>query len=293
MLAYARAQWDKLSAKRKRTTVYSVVGFFGSLVILSIIFHARILEWAKPIAQKYTQKPGGFLLPSLLLVVVSFPPLFGHEFISLLTGFIYGNIGFLIVLISTTLGESLLFLSFRHFFKHRLGAFRAKYEDYNIFVRVIEEGGPLMLFAIRTSAIPSHFSTPLFASIDAIEYKVWLLCCLGSSFSLYPPVYFGWLLQRGQSSNATPWLLTIAALITVSVGLYIYIQYRRHKKASQVNTMTRDLEATDLLAADFQHEEFDIDTDAESEADDTFGNFNSKPNRVSADRAPMLLSSHE
>lgn len=257
LILLLRRQWDKLTAKQKRTTLITVGSVFIAFVLLSFIFHERILDWAKPIAQKYTQKPGGFLLPSLLLIIVSIPPLFGHEFISFLTGFIYGNIGFLIVVISTTLGESLLFLSFRHFFKHKLIAFRAKYENYDIFVRVIEESGAIMILAIRTSAIPSHFSTPLFASVETIEYKTWLICCLASSFSLYPPVYFGWLLQRGQSSNATPWLLAIGAFMTIFVGLYIYVQYRRHKNAMQVDVLTRDLEATDRLV---QHtfEDFDI-----------------------------------
>lgn len=255
-----KSRYSKLTTHQKIVIGSSLGGFFVLGVLLSIVFHERIINWAKPLAEKYTQRPGGFLVPSILLMIVSIPPLFGYELISFLTGFVYGNLGFLIVVISTTLGESLLFLSFRHFFTGRLASFRAKYKDYDIFVRVIEEGGSYMIFAIRCSAIPSHFSTPLFASIEGIEFRSWLLCCLGSSFSLYPPVYFGWLLKRGESSSATGWLLTIGLLSTVIVGLYIYIQYRRHKAAHMAAIMDDRLlpDATDefeILDEDVQEDE--------------------------------------
>lgn len=244
---YVRQKYGTLTRRQKLILGGSLGGSFLLIVLLGTIFHARIIEYLKPLAEKYTRRPGGFLVPSIMLMIVSIPPLLGHELISFLTGFVYGNIGFLIVVISTTLGETLLFLSFRHFLTERLVKFRLKYKDYDIFVRVIEEGGPYMIFAIRCSAIPSHFSTPLFASIEAIEYKTWLICCLASCFSLYPPVYFGWLLKRGESSSATPWLLSIAAIITISVGFYIYIQYRRQKAVYQVADITTDLEAADQV----------------------------------------------
>lgn len=204
------------------------------------------------------------MVPSVLLMLVSIPPLFGHEIISFLTGFVYGNVGFLIVVFSTTIGESLLFLSFRHLFTSKITAFREQYKDYDIFVRVIEEGGSYMIFAIRCSAIPSHFSTPLFASMEAIEYKTWLICCLISSFSLYPPVYFGWLLKRGESSRATPWLLTFGFGITVLVGLYIYMQYRHHKAVQAADRA--DLEASLMPIA--EPNEDDIFNLAEDGEDD-------------------------
>lgn len=266
MLSYVRTRLRDLTP-RQRTYIYTACGScFFLIVLLSIIFHERIINWAKPLAERYTQRPGGFLVPSFLLILVSIPPLFGHELISFLTGFVYGNIGFLIVVISTTLGESLLFLSFRHLFTSRVSRFRDKYKDYDIFVRVIEEGGYYMIFAIRCSAIPSHFSTPLFASIEAIEYRTWLICCLASSFSLYPPVYLGWLLKRGESSSATPWLLAIGLLVTVGVGGWIYVRYRRHKADHLAETA--DLEST-LLDSGVLSDDLGLGDDDDDDDDTT------------------------
>lgn len=254
--AYIRTRFNKLTRRQKLILGGSIAGVSFLVVLLSAIFHTRIINWAKPLAEKYTRRPGGFLVPSILLMLVSIPPLFGHELISFLTGFVYGNSGFIIVVISTTIGESLLFLSFRHLFTSKIAAFREQYKDYDIFVRVIEEGGQYMILAIRCSAIPSHFSTPLFASIEAIEYKTWLICCLVSSFSLYPPVYFGWLLKRGESSSITPWLLTFGFGITLLVGLYIWMQYKHHKAVQSAKRA--DLEASLVPAVEEEEDIFNL-----------------------------------
>lgn len=269
------------ATRREKVIVFATVGTVVSLiVILTFIFHKQLLDWAKPLAQKYTQKPGGFLLPAVLLIIVSFPPFFGHEFISVLVGFIYGNVGFLIVVVSITIGETLLFLGFRHIFRDRLVQFRRKYENYDIFVRVIERGGFPMLLAIRCSAMPGHFSTPLFASILSIPYQTWLLGSLASSPTLYPPVYFGWLLQRGQSSEVTPWLVGFALGITIVVGAWIYIEYVRQKRALvfERHSDGRDLEADDLgdrlpPAHDFvgMRDNEVLNTPAEGSSRDSFG----------------------
>lgn len=50
--------------------------------------------------------PAGWLIPIVILIIISFPPLFGHEIIGLLCGVVYGLwIGFVIVAAGTFLGE--------------------------------------------------------------------------------------------------------------------------------------------------------------------------------------------
>jgi uncharacterized membrane protein YdjX (TVP38/TMEM64 family) len=50
--------------------------------------------------------PVGWLIPIAILIVISFPPLFGHELVALLCGVVYGLwVGFGIVAAGTFLGE--------------------------------------------------------------------------------------------------------------------------------------------------------------------------------------------
>jgi uncharacterized membrane protein YdjX (TVP38/TMEM64 family) len=53
------------------------------------------------------------------------------------------------------MGESLLFLSFRHFFHSRIVKFRKEHEEnYGTMVLVISQHKRWMVFLIRLSAIP-------------------------------------------------------------------------------------------------------------------------------------------
>tara|TARA_R110002060_G_scaffold48033_6_gene59007 strand:- start:279 stop:494 length:216 start_codon:yes stop_codon:yes gene_type:complete len=57
---------------------------------------------------KIKDVPGGFIIPVIILIVISFPPLFGHEIVGILVGAVWGLwIGFAIVAAGTFIGESM------------------------------------------------------------------------------------------------------------------------------------------------------------------------------------------
>jgi uncharacterized membrane protein YdjX (TVP38/TMEM64 family) len=126
----------------------------------------QIVTFLAPYAQNVAEYPGSWLVPMILLTIVSFPPLFGHELIAMyilndmsngsLTGFVWSMpVAFLLVVTGSITGESLLFLSFRHFFHSRIVQFRKAHEDnYGTIVMVISEHKRWMVFLIRLSAIP-------------------------------------------------------------------------------------------------------------------------------------------
>jgi hypothetical protein len=54
--------------------------------------------------------PAGWLIPVVIMIILSFPPLFGQEIIALLCGVVYGLwIGFAIVAAGTFIGEGMAF----------------------------------------------------------------------------------------------------------------------------------------------------------------------------------------
>ena len=75
---------------------------------------------------------------------------------SSLTGFVWSiPVGFLLVFTGSIVGESLLFLSFRHFLHSRIVRFRKEHADnYGTIVQVINQHKRWMVFLIRLSAIP-------------------------------------------------------------------------------------------------------------------------------------------
>lgn len=60
----------------------------------------------RPWSEKVRDVPGGFLIPILIMIIISFPPLFGHEIVGVLCGIVYGLwVGFGIVAAGTFFGE--------------------------------------------------------------------------------------------------------------------------------------------------------------------------------------------
>jgi hypothetical protein len=78
----------------------------GILTLVIAIKHDAVVHKLRPFSEKVRDLPAGFLIPIAILIIISFPPLFGHEVIALLCGVVYGLwIGFAIVAAGTFIGE--------------------------------------------------------------------------------------------------------------------------------------------------------------------------------------------
>lgn len=70
------------------------------------IYHRQIIDWLTPLSQKVRSVTWGWVIPVIILFIISFPPLFGHEIVGVLLGVVYGLwIGFGILSLGTLLGE--------------------------------------------------------------------------------------------------------------------------------------------------------------------------------------------
>jgi hypothetical protein len=66
------------------------------------------MQKLRPFSESVRDIPAGWLIPIAILIVISFPPLFGHEVVAVLCGVVYGLwIGFGIVAAGTFFGESM------------------------------------------------------------------------------------------------------------------------------------------------------------------------------------------
>ena len=66
------------------------------------VYHHQIVRWLQPFAQRLKEMRFGYMIPVAIFVVISFPPLFGHEVVAVLVGYVWGLwIGFAIVAVGT------------------------------------------------------------------------------------------------------------------------------------------------------------------------------------------------
>ena len=88
-----------------------MIAFILTIVILSSVFHAQIVKALVPFVKWAKTTPAAFLIPIAVLIIISFPPLFGQEFVAIVCGMAWGaGVGFAIVCAGSLIGECLNFV---------------------------------------------------------------------------------------------------------------------------------------------------------------------------------------
>lgn len=88
-----------------------MIAFIITILVLSSVFHAQIVKALTPFVKWAKDTPAAFLIPIAVLVIISFPPLFGQEFVAIVCGMAWGaGVGFAIVSAGTLIGETINFM---------------------------------------------------------------------------------------------------------------------------------------------------------------------------------------
>ncbi|KAI0033041.1 hypothetical protein K488DRAFT_48531 [Vararia minispora EC-137] len=171
-----------------------------AITVLTIAFHDQIINWLKPTGEKIRDLPAGWLIPVAILIVLSFPPLFGHEFVHIICGVVWGiGVGFAIVALGTLLGEVANFLVFRYFFRARAEKYEKKNLRYGLLAHVVRNNGLFVAFMMRMSAIPPHFTTIVF-TLSGMSFFVFFVAAVLSLPRQFGTVVLGTL----AASSSTP-----------------------------------------------------------------------------------------
>ncbi|KAJ1323791.1 VTT domain-containing protein [Microdochium nivale] len=202
---------------------------------LLIVYHDQAVDKLRPWAESVRDLPAGWLIPIVVLFVISFPPLFGHEIVALLCGVVWGLwIGFGIVAAGTFAGEIGTWFTFQKLlYKHCLKLERTNI-NYGALTRLARQSRFWFIFVVRFSAIPQHFSTAVFANCD-ISFWIFALATFLTLPKQLVLVYFGVLLVSKDDTKDTEfWIktcVTVATvIITLVMGAWVYRKMRVVKK---------------------------------------------------------------
>lgn len=104
---YQPVNWKRVLFTPKYLVLWIILIIIGVLTAVISLKHDEVVAALRPFAEKVRDIPAGWLIFVVVLFVISFPPLFGHELVALLAGVVYGLwIGFGIVAAGTFIGES-------------------------------------------------------------------------------------------------------------------------------------------------------------------------------------------
>ncbi|EMD33343.1 hypothetical protein CERSUDRAFT_126111 [Gelatoporia subvermispora B] len=183
-----------------------------------------------PVAHWMRGLPAGWLIPIALMIILSFPPLFGHEIVGILVGLVWGfEIGFGIMAAGTILGELISFFVFRYWCAARGEKLEQTSMRYASIATVVRKGGFKMVLIMRYSAIPSHFSTAVFSTcgISLLSFCAAAVLALPKQFIV---VLLGTTLNEedGANNRTGKLIVDLSLIVTIlcTVGGLWYINRR-------------------------------------------------------------------
>ncbi|WVF68719.1 hypothetical protein IAT40_003491 [Kwoniella sp. CBS 6097] len=211
---------------------YIIIIVAAVLVALMTIFHDDIVKWMQPFANWMKDLPGGWAIPIGIFFVLSFPPLFGQEILAVLVGAVWGLwAGFGITAAGTFLGEVGNFYAFKYCLRSTAEKYEKQNMNYACMAHIVREGGFWLIFAIRLSAIPGHFSTAVFATCGM---GIWIfaiatiLTLPKQLIVVYLGVHFNEQDQQTKTEKIVSYAVVVVGfLITIWAAWYIWREMHR------------------------------------------------------------------
>ncbi|OCH95483.1 hypothetical protein OBBRIDRAFT_720572 [Obba rivulosa] len=205
----------------------------GLLILFALtftIYRQQIANALSPVTTWIHGLKFGWLIPIAIMIVLSFPPLFGHEIVTILVGLVWGvGAGFWIVAAGTIIGELISFQVFRHCCIARNNKMEKTNIKYACLAKVVRQGGFKVVLIMRYSAIPSHFSTAVFSTCG-ISLKTFLLAIVLSLPKQLNNVFLGATLvtpsdDLSRFDNVLEKVTIVVTLAATVVG-FVYINKR-------------------------------------------------------------------
>ncbi|KAJ6510519.1 hypothetical protein C8R45DRAFT_1207426 [Mycena sanguinolenta] len=213
---------------RQRIKLYAILGVLIALSTVLSFENQKIVNGLKPATNWLHDHTVGPLIPIAILIIISFPPLFGQELVATLIGITWNlPAAFAILATGTLLGEIANFFTFKYACTARGKKLEEKNLNYGLLAYVSRNGGFWVVLIIRYSIIPSHYATSVFSTVG-ISFWVFLGAAILSLPTQLVTVYVGYAMQPAHDNINTDVLenVFLALGIVTTVGAYIWIKRR-------------------------------------------------------------------
>ncbi|KAJ7902813.1 hypothetical protein B0H14DRAFT_3851740 [Mycena olivaceomarginata] len=234
--------------------ILPVVLVFTALLMISI-FHDPIVDALKPFTdwmQRHNLAGAAIIVGAM--IIVSFPPLIGHEILAVLCGVTFSFWeGCLVDALGTVLGEVANYFVFKYACSARGRKMEENNIEYGAMAHVVRQGGFWIVLIMRYSAIPAHrpfilcleldrrlnqlynaVSTPIFATVG-VPFGIFLAAAVLSVPKAIVPVYVGWTAKDENDGNTTAKIVSkvvlgVAVIITIITMWWINRKMKQSKE---------------------------------------------------------------
>ncbi|GAA5873016.1 hypothetical protein JCM16303_006915 [Sporobolomyces ruberrimus] len=230
--------WKKSARNsvRRKYWIWWLVTILGCVAVGLIAYYRdTIVEKFEPHKDDIVNFPVSYIYPVLILIILSFPPLGGHEIVLLVVGLIWGVwIGFAIACAGTWIGEMLCFFLFKYLLSKKAQEVEQKSIFYACLARMQREGGIVIISVVRFSIIPGHVVT----AIQSCSGMSWWKYSIAVIISLPKQLAVVWLgdlfgqtgngAAQQQSRTISLTVFFVTALMSVLALYSVYMRARRY-----------------------------------------------------------------
>ena len=234
----AERQWRRISHTVERMSpvqqVLSIIVGISTIVfaILFLVFSGRIFAMLEPVAEKWKNLRGGWLILWLMCFVTAFPPVIGYSTCLTLAGFVYGfPWGWPIVASATIVGSTCSFVVSRTLLKGMVERLIVGDKRFEALSLVLKHDGLKLLLMIRLCPLPYSLSNGAISTFPTVQPAMFALATAAATPKLFIAVFVGSRLaviarsgeKMDAGTKAINWAsIILGVLLGVATGWLIY-----------------------------------------------------------------------
>ena len=214
--------------------ILAIVAFLTAAVfgILFLVYNEKIFAWLAPLAIRWKNTTGGWIILWIVTFIVALPPLIGYSTCATIAGFVYGvGEGWLILASATVAGSTFSFFVSRTLLRKYVERLVANDKRFAALTLTLKHDGLRLLVMIRLCPLPYSLSNGAMSTFPTVHPAMYALATAIITPKLLVHVFIGSRLaaiaKSGEKMTAGTRAInyvSIAVGVTVGAvtGWYIY-----------------------------------------------------------------------
>lgn len=232
---------------REMSLLQKVIALLVSLTaftfgVLFLVYNEKIFAWLAPIAIKWKNTTGGWVILWIVTFIVALPPLIGYSTCATIAGFVYGvPEGWLILASATVAGSTFSFFISRTLLKKYVERLVASDKRFAALTLILKHDGLKLLVMIRLCPLPYSLSNGAMSTFPSVHLAMYALATAIITPKLLVHVFIGSRLAAiaksgGKMSAGTQAINYISIAVGVIVGAVTgwYIYQKTMARAKQL-----------------------------------------------------------
>lgn len=222
-----------------------------TLFVLSLVYGHRMFAWLAPLAKRWRELRGGWLILWAMTFFVSFPPMIGYSSLLTISGFVFGMKGWFIMSTATVLGSTCSFLASRTVLKPYVSKLTEKNKQFDALSLVLKHDGLKLLVMIRLCPLPFSLSNGAISTIPTVTWQNFALATTLATPKLLAHVFIGGRLgdiaENGDKMDFKTKMISYVSIILgslagIATGYFIYMRTKARAKQLEAEESVEDID---------------------------------------------------